>query len=336
MTAKMREIAELVGVSESTVSRALNNSPLISEKTRKQILEAARKLHYRVSRVDMIGVIEPKITNPLYAEVISAIETRIYEAGYGMLLCESEYELSRERDQLDFLLRHSSMQGIIMIPIDPQSEHIRQLISQNTPCVFLGSETIPGADQVNVDASMGAYIVTRYLLELGHKRIGLLQGPNHVAVGRERLKGYCRALTEYQIAFDHKLVSEADIDEAGGALAMKNILSDVGGEISAVVAISDIMAVGALRYLREAGFRIPEDISLVGCDDIPIGSFIQPALTTVWQPKRELGTLAVKFLLKQIEMSQEREKEWKTIYPFQSTIYHPHIIIRESTRKKDE
>ncbi len=334
MAVRLKEIAELARVSESTVSRVLHNSPLISEKTRQAVLGAARQLHYQTTQTSMIGLIEPKITNPLYSEIIAAVEAASYEAGYGMILCDSAFNLERERDQIDFLLRQSSVMGIILIPIDPAAEHIRELAEQSTPCVILGSDPIPGVDQVNVDAATGANIITRHLLELGHRRIGLVVGPSRVSACRFRLSGYRQALADFNVPFDPALVAEGEVDETGGAEAMGKLLPLVSSDITAVFAISDIMALGALRRLREAGCRVPEDISLAGCDDIPVAAQIMPPLTTVWQPKGELGAQATRFLLKQIETRKERGNGWKVLYPFQSTMYFPHIVARESTRKR--
>jgi DNA-binding LacI/PurR family transcriptional regulator len=123
-----------------------------------------------------------------------------------------------------------------------------------------------------------------------------------------------------------------DLDEQGGIEAMAQLLPLIRKkEITAVFAINDATAFGALRKLREAGMRVPEDISLAGCDDLPLAALLQPALTTVWQPKRELGLLAVKLILKQIETRQERGEKWRVMYPFQSAMYLPHVVVRDST-----
>jgi LacI family transcriptional regulator len=333
MAIRLKEIAALAGVSESTVSRALNNSPLISEKTRQAVFEAARRLHYQTGRIHTIGVIEPKITNPLYGEVIEAIELRAYEAGFGLLLCDSAFDLKREQDQVDFLLRQGGVQGLILIPIDPEAGHIRALTRDTIPCVILGTDPVMGSDQVNVDAAMGAYLATRHLVDLGHRRIGILQGPEQISACRARRQGYCQALAEAGVGFDPRLVAVAEVEEAGGARAMQQLLPLAGEGLTAVYAINDAMALGALRRLREEGLRVPEDVSLAGCDDIPVAAQVQPALTTVWQPKSELGLLAARLLLKQIETRKERGECWKECYPFQSAMFHPRMVVRESTRK---
>jgi DNA-binding LacI/PurR family transcriptional regulator len=280
----------------------------------------------------LAGVIQPKITNPVYSEIISAIEATLYEAGYGLLLCDTTFELEREQDQLDFLLRQGGVLGIILIPLDASAAHIRKLTTQNIPTVILGTEPILGSDQVNVDAALGAHIITSHLLDLGHRRIGLLQGPECVSVCKARLKGYCQALADYHLSFDPALVADGEVDEAGGIRAMEKLLPLAVRQFSAVVAVSDVMALGALRVLRRAGLCVPGDISLASCDDIPAAAQVQPALTTVWQPKYELGVQASRFLLKQMEARKERGENWKVKYPFQSAMYHPHIIVRDSTR----
>jgi DNA-binding LacI/PurR family transcriptional regulator len=336
MAVTLKDIADLAGVSESTVSRVLNNSPLISEKTRQSVLAAARRMNYPQAKTSgwpghMIGVVQPNITNPLYGEITSAIESRAYEAGYSIILCDSYFDVEREQGHLELLLRQG-VSGIILIPIDPGTEHIRSLIEQNIPCVILTTEAIPGADQVNVDVAMGAYLATRHLLELGHRDIALIGGPVQVAACRARLRGYCRALEEYHIEFDPEKMVEGNLGENGGAEAVIKLFPLVlKKQISAIFAINDAMAIGALSRLRQAGITVPGDVSLIGCDDIPVAAQLQPALTTVWQPKRELGLLSTKLILKQIGTRQERGENWRERYPFQSAMYLPHVVARDST-----
>jgi LacI family transcriptional regulator len=333
MPTKLKQIAELAGVSTSTVSRVMNQSPLISEKTRRAVMNAAHQLNYQPEQMSMIGVIVPKITNPLYGEVVAAIEARASQAGYGILLCDTNFDLEREQEQITFLSAQSGVRGMVVVPVDPTAAHIRSLVESSTPCVILGSSPILGADQVNVDAAMGAYLITRHLLEIGHRRIGLVLGPSKILVCQERMQGYCQALEEYAIPFDPALVAEGDVDETGGAAAMSQLLHLAVRDMTAVATISDVMVLGVFRKIREAGLQIPGDLSVAGCDDIPVSALLQPAVTTVWQPKGELGLLSAKFILRQIETMKTRGSEWKSLYPFQNAMYQPYLIVRESTRK---
>ncbi len=314
--------------------RLKKNSPLISEKTRQAVEEAARRLRYQTRQAEMVGVVVPKITNPLYGEVVEAIEQVASQAGLGMILCDSAFDLEREQSQVDFLLRQSGVRGLIVIPIDPEAGHIRALAGDNFPCVFLGTDPVMGSDQVNVDAAMGAYLATRHLVGLGHRRVGMLQGPRRVSACRERMKGYRQALEEAGIPFDPRLVAEGEVDEAGGACAMGRLLPLVHEGLTAVYAINDLMALGALRRLREAGLRVPEDISLAACDDIPVAAQVQPPLTTVWQPKGELGSMAARLLLQQIEARAAHGERWKEHYSFKSISCHPRLVARESSRER--
>lgn len=335
MATTLRDVAALAGVSESTASRALSNSPLVSETTRQTVLAAARKIGYRTAKTPVwpnriIGVLEPSVTNPLYAEIVAAIESRAYKAGYSIILCDSAFDPQREQGQLDLLMQQG-VSGLVITPIDPAAEHIRALIDHDIPCVILGTDPILGADQVNVDVAMGAYLATRHLLELGHRQIAVIRGPARVSACEERLSGYRRALAEREVPYDPDKVVQGDLDENGGAAAMARLLPRVPHDITAVYAINDAMAIGALRVLREAGLHVPQEVSLIGCDDIPVAAQLQPALTTVWQPKRELGYLAAKLILKQIETQQERGNAWRQEYPFQSAMYLPRVVVRDST-----
>jgi LacI family transcriptional regulator len=340
MAVTLKDVAKLAQVSESTASRALNDSPRISSPTKQAVWTAARKLGYRSpgkttwsSRT--IGVIEPNVTNPLFAEIISTIESRIYQAGYNIILCDSTQDPAREQSNLELLVQQG-VSGIMIIPIDATAGHVRDLIEHKLPCVILGTEPIPNADQVNVDATMGAYLATRHLLELGHRRIGLICGPMRISACRARLVGHQRALAERQVAFDEGRVAEGKMDVESGAVAMAQLLPQVPDRLSAIYAINDAMAIGALRVLRQAGLRVPEDVSLIGCDDIPVAAQLYPALTTLWQPKRELGELAAKLILRQIKTREEHGDRWREKYPFQSAMYLPRVVERDSTRPYQE
>jgi DNA-binding LacI/PurR family transcriptional regulator len=178
---------------------------------------------------------------------------------------------------------------------------------------------------------MGAYLATRHLLELGHRRIGLICGPAPISACRARLAGHQKALAEYHVAFDKTYVAQGKMDIESGAAAMTALLPQVPSVLSAIYAINDAMAIGALRVLHHAGLRVPEDVSLIGCDDIPVAAQLQPALTTLWQPKRELGDLAAKLILRQIKTQEQYGEHWREKYPFQSAMYLPRVIERNST-----
>lgn len=332
MKVTLKEIAHLAGCSEATVSRALQNSPLISEKTRSAVFKAARQLNYQVGSPSIIGMIEPSITNPFYSEFIAAIEEYTFDAGYSMILGISKYDLNREKEQIDHLLRQG-VQGIIMVPTDANASHIRALIADQTPSVFFGIGPVLGADYVAVDPAISAYIAARHLLERGHRHIGLINGPLQVSVCRARLEGYRKALDEFGLPFEEKLVVEEETSEAGGSRAITRLLPQVSNGMTGVFTVSDILALGVMRRLAEVGLRVPDDISLVSCDDIPVAAQLNPALTTVWLPKRELGLLAARFLLKQIEARRQSGESWRSHYPFQSATFQSHLIERESTRR---
>ncbi len=337
MAITLKDVAKLAGVSESTASRALNDSPLISESTKRAVLLAARQLGYRPLRKETwptrtIGVVMPNVANPLYGQIVTAIETRAYQAGYSMFLANSYFDPEREQNHCELLLRQGAA-GLIIVPTDPMAPHIQALIDYNVPCVLMSGDPLPQVDQVNVDVVMGAYLATRYLIDLGHRRIALINGPTRVRVCRNRLAGYRRALEEANLPFDAHIVVEGELNEEAGATATTRLLSLIPHDVTAVYAVNDVTAIGALRALQRAGLRVPEDVSLVGTDDIPVAAQLQPALTTVWQPKRELGDLATKLLLRQIKTREERGQGWRELYAFQNAMYLPRIIERQSARR---
>jgi len=337
--ATLRDVAMQAGVSEATVSRALRDDPRVAMETRARVQEVAQQLHYRpnalarslaTQRSQLVGVVVPNVTNPLYTEVVEGIESTLFREGYTVVFCDSHFDLEREDHALQ-VLWEQRVAGIIVAPIDSQQGHLHWMPERGMPNVWLDSSDIPLLDinQVAVDDGLGAYLACQHLLALGHRRIALINGPTSVLACAERLKGYERALTEQGVTLDAGLIAEGNLVIQGGYEAALNLLRR-RPDLTAIFCANDAMAIGALKALREAKLAVPEQVSLVGCDDIPVAEQLQPALTTVWQPKYELGQIAARILLSHIRHA-EAHPNGGHAYAYQRVLLQPRLIVRSTT-----
>ncbi len=329
MATTIHDVAREAGVSASTVSRVLNGTAPVNEEKRRRVLHAVEKLNYRPNalarglkkkRTYTIGLIVPDITNPFFAEVAKGVEDASRDYGYTVILCNSENDPARERTYLN-VLGEKQVDGVIFVTAGSNEVNRSTPLESPIPLVMLDRE-IPGihADSVLVDNKRGAYEAARHLLTLGHKRIGIITGPLPLSTAVERWEGYRKAMREAGVPVDPRLVKNGGFTFEGGYAAMQEILGE-GDPPSALLASSDIMALGAMKAIEECGFRIPEDVAVVGFDDIMVASLVKPALTTVAQPKRQMGQLAVEMIVERLERGRKRVRR---------VLLAPRLVIRES------
>ncbi|MBI5959092.1 MAG: LacI family DNA-binding transcriptional regulator [Chloroflexi bacterium] len=302
----MDQIAREAGVSRTTVSFVLNNTPNknIPEATRQRVLEAAQRLGYYESfPVDqkliafvMHQTSEQIAQDALLGEVLRGLSGAIEPHGYHVGLFSMP--LDSPTHYLDLVMTRRP-QGIVLSgPIIKDSEELRVLQERGIPTVIQGQVENPEIYCVDVDNVHGAYIAVRHLLELDHRRIAMItNSPSLYTASEERLRGYRRALAEYGVEEDERLVRYGAFTSASGYAAMQEILSAAGEPPSAVFAASDVVALGAIQAIRQAGLQIPDDISLVGFDDIPLAPFLSPPLTTVRIFAADLGRHAGQVLM---------------------------------------
>ena len=323
MTKKVtaKQIANILGISTMTVSRALNNRPNVNEKTRKLVVETARKLGYFPNHIakslvlrktDTIGVVVPEITHSFFPEVIRGIEEITYRRGYQLILTHSAENSSREGDALTTL---TSMQvdGLLISTAQTVEDYgiYQQIINRGLPLVFYDRCVKGiGASCVSLDDEESACLLTEHLIQHGYKRIAHLSGPERVLIGKARLNGFEKALNKNQIQLDQKLVVDAGLQEQDGYVAMKTILSLPTNEWPrAVVAVNDPAAFGAMKAINEMGLSIPGDIAIVGFSDDIRAELIEPPLTTIRQNAYEIGKKAVEKLLDLIENKESGIEE---------------------------
>jgi DNA-binding LacI/PurR family transcriptional regulator len=321
-----------MNISYSTVSRALNNSPRVKPETREQIQHKAAEMGYLPSaiarslvtrRTNTIGVVVTKITDLFFAEVIQGIEETALNYGYSVILTNSggkpDYELAAIQT-----LRERRVDGIVLVAACAGKEYKERLfISKGaaTPIVIINNvhqEHI--GYSVETDNVGGGRAATQHLLDLGHRRIGYIAGPITEWDNVERQQGYEQALHSVRLTIDPALIVRGDNQPEGGMRAMQQLLA-LPTPPTAVFCYNDVTALGAMRAAYGAGRRIPQDLSIVGFDDIALAPYFQPPLTTVAQPKREMGEKAVQTVLA-LMAGEDVVENW---------VLPSRLVIREST-----
>ncbi len=331
----IKDVAKAAGVSIATVSRVINDTSYpVAKKTRKQVLKAVKDLDFRPSKLaaglkskksEAIGLIFPSLMGgTFFSEIFHAIEDKATSKGYGIILGSSYGETEKEESLID-LLRQRRVEGLIIIPsshnIDLQYYH---RLRGRIPFIFV-DRYIPGidADRVTTDNIKGAYIAVKHLIKLGHERIALLTSPETPCTSvQDRTKGYEKALAEFDIRFRKTIKTERNLNRPKMCAykAMKSFLSN-GPRISALFAVNDGVAIGALRAIREAELKVPDNIAVIGYDNDEIAPFASVPLTTVVQRKKEMGKIAVRLLLERIRQKREMSRH---------ILLEPTLVIRAS------
>jgi len=310
----IKDIARELGVSPSTVSRALKDHPDISEETRRHVKELADRMKYKPNaialslknrRSNVVGVIIPQIVHYFFSSVISGIEEVAGKYGYSVMIAQSNELFDKEVEAMA-ALADGRIDGLL-ISISKETvkyEHLRQFKEEGIEIVFF--DRVPDdfkSDSVVIDDFQGALKAVQHLIDSGHKRILHLAGPQTRLIGRKRLKGYLQALENNRIPFDEKLVVSCDSFDA--ALNVLPELVSSGLQFDAVFTVNDFTAAGVIQALKKLGKHIPEDMAVVGYGDDDIAKMIDPTLTTVRQPGKEMGARAMELLHKRLSSLEE-------------------------------
>jgi LacI family transcriptional regulator len=328
--ATIYEVAQEAGVSLATVSRVINDSDKVRARTRDKVLAAMAKLDYRPNvfaqslasnRTNCIGVLVSELHGPIFGPMLSTIEKTLKAAGKFAIITAAHSDAEKEEEGIRFL-RERKCEGLIL--------HIEALSSRffldnretMLPYVLL-NRMIPSLEDqcLSLDNEEGGYLATKAMLDLGHRNIGYVSGPLGWGDARARLKGHRRALAEHGVAWDERLLFEGNFRETSGSEGTAAIL-DTGLPVTAVVCGNDEMAVGAMDCLRGRGFRIPEQMSVIGFDNARWARFLYPKLSTINYPLEDMSRMAAHWVLKNVYGEEER------------TIQHgfrPHLILRDTT-----
>lgn len=331
----IRDVAKKAGVSVGTVSRAFNNYSDISEKTRNAILAISEELGYKpnmggkssaVNRNYRIGMLiedydNGGILNPIVFETLMAFKNTATRQGYETIILSTTTDMQKSQN-LTKLFNEKNLDGAFIMGIKLSDDYYHQLSNIEYPCVVFDINVKNSKTScVGVDNTKGAFMAVEHLIKLGHKKIAFINGHMDAFVSYERLDGYYLALNRYGITIDEDLIIHSDFTSKGGEIAAEKLLS-LGKDFTAVFCASDLMAVGAIQTFDSLGISIPDKVSVIGFDDINIGQYISPKLTTIRQDREKIGESAANVLVNLINGQS-----------FDRIVIMPELIIRESTRE---
>lgn len=337
----IKDIARELGISPSTVSRALKDHPDISVETKKAVNELAEKLNYqpnivalslRQKKTNTIGVIIPEIVHFFFSTVISGIEDVAYNAGYNVILAQSNESYQREVTDMKALF-NSRVDGML-ISLSRETtnfDHIESIISKGVPIVFFDRMyNNPNTSKVIVDDYEGAKEAVLHLIDQGCRRIAHLQSAPNLIISEDRLRGYRDALAERKIEFKENLIFDCvagTLEE--GKKVTKKILA-MSTPPDAIFANNDPLAMGAMMAIKEKGLKIPQDVAVVGFSNWFFGELMEPSLTSVDQPGFEMGQEAARLLIRQIELKEKEQEDYKP----ETKVLKTRLIIRNSSLRK--
>jgi len=329
----LEQIAKLSGVSRSTVSRVVNNHVSVKPEVRSRVLQVIEETGYLPDPAarslagygsGIIGLVVPRavqflFTDPYYTRLMQGVTQACNRHDYilALFLFHTADEEARLTTRV---LRNQLVDGVIVSALPADDPFVSQLTEFEMPFVMVGrpGDNAPDVSFVNVDNATGAFQATSHLLRLGHKRIAAITGPLNTTVGADRLQGYLEALNSRGMPVDASLVVAGDFTEEGGFMAMQRLLP---ANPSAVFVASDTMAYGALRALRQAGLSVPDNVAVIGFDDLPSSAITEPPLTTMRQPIRRLGAQAVEMLIDVLNNGAT---------PSRRTVAATELVIRKS------
>ena len=302
----MKDVARLAGVSTSTVSHVINNNRFVSEQVREKVEQAIRELNYapsalarslKINQTRTIGMLLTASSNPFYSEVVRGVENSCYERGYSLILCNTEGDEERMNRSLETLMQ-KRVDGLLMMCTEthlPSAEILNRYPS--VPMVMMDWAPFEGrGDIIQDNALLGGELATQHLIDRGYTRIACIAGPQDKTPARLRLEGFHKAMTSSGLPVLPGYVVDGDFEFQGGFNAMNQLLTlELLPE--AVFTSNDAMAVGVYHALFQAGLRVPQDIAVMGYDNIELARYLTPPLSTIHQPKDELGELAIDTLI---------------------------------------
>lgn len=326
----IKDIARKAAVSYATVSRALNDKPGVRESTRRRIIALADALDYTPNAIarglvkrqtHTLGLIIPDITNPFYPEVARGIEDAAAEAGYSIFLCNTNWERRRERQYLG-LLAEKRVDGVIIAPIDEQAGGVERALPRGVPAVYVANAPKDTrASFVIIDNVRGGLLATEHLIQAGYRTVGFIGSPEDSATMEARLAGYRRAMAEHGLPVLDRYIQLGNFRQQTGYEIIRRLIRD-GEPPRAVFAENDLLALGVLQGVKECGLSVPGDLAVVGFDDIPFASFPEVQLSTVAQPKYEMGHRAVEVLLEHLAAADA---------PPRHILLEPKLVVRRSS-----
>ncbi len=330
----IKDIAEKLNISVSTVSRALKDNPEISLQTRKAVQDLAKKLNYKPNpiavalktrKTNTIGVIVPKIVNTFFATVVSTIEEIADKYGYHVLASSSNESVEKEQKNIDIFLANRVDGIILSLSRQTESfEHVKKIQENDIPLVlFERTSKELDVSKVVADDADAAFIAVDHLIKGGAKRVALITGPGHLSIGRNRMRGYLNALTKNNIEINSDYICRSDLTVEDAREETKKLL-EMQNPPDAIFGINDDLAIGAIQAIQEKGLKIPEDISVVGFSNTKRSQYMKPSLSTMNQNPQEVGRLVAELLFEQIKDPKN--------FKIREEIVHAELVIRETSR----
>ncbi|CAE1151693.1 ribose operon transcriptional repressor RbsR [Serratia sp. Tan611] len=311
--ATMKDVARLAGVSTSTVSHVINNNRFVSDAVRDKVMAAVEQLNYapsalarslKLKQTHTIGMLVTASNNPFYAEVVRGVERSCYERGYSLILCNTEEDAARMNRSMETLLQ-KRVDGLLVMCTEnhrPSPANLSRYPS--LPIVMMDWAPFEGANDIIQDNSLlGGEMATQHLIARGYRQIACIAGPQDKTTARNRLEGYRRAMRQAGLPVPAGYEVHCDFEFEGGVRAMQQLLA-LPAPPHAVFAGNDAVAVGVYQALFQAGLRVPQDMAVMGYDDIELAKYLAPPLSTIHQPKDSLGELAIDALINRLQNPQ--------------------------------
>ena len=331
--ATIYEVSKLAGVSLATVSRVMNDSGTVSPKTRQKVLSAIEKLGYIPNsmaqslasrRSNSVGILIPELHGPFFGIMLSSVEEELRIAGKRVIITAGHSDEKKERDCIEFLLG-SSCDALILHVYSVSREYLVELNKGPVPIILLNRHVPDMVDNcIYLDNEHGGYIATKALLDHGHRKLAYISGPHWKSDSFKRLAGHRRALQEYGLDIDEQLIAEGDFEEASGRAAMKHLLS-LGIPFTGLVCANDEMAAGAMDTARKKGVKVPDDISIIGYDNVSFTRYLHPKLSSIGCRISEMGQMAARCVLKNTYGQTDLEIQ---------NSFKPRLVLRDSVKSR--
>ena len=330
------DISKKLNISAATVSRALNNNPKISQKTKELVMKTAAKMNYKQNKLAQalksgkthnVGVIVPYINRNFFSSVIRGIEEELSPHGYHVIICQSHEDVNNEIKQIDTLL-NTQIDGIFMsvAKTTQDTDHIEKVLKENTPLVFFDrKKDVTGLSSVTIDDFRGGYLATEHLIKQGCKKIAHFSGDLNLEIYKNRHEGYIAAMKDYGIEPIKEFSLQVNSKLESGASAIQDLWSE-NEKPDAIFSASDYAALGAIQELKKMGVKIPEEVCVVGFSNEPFTKYMELPITSVDQTPVEMGRNAAKVFLEQIEGS-------KTLTIEKKVVLAPELYIRDSSNR---
>ena len=327
--ATIYEVSKLAGVSLATVSRVMNNSDKVTEKTQAKVQAAMRQLGYRPNtiaqslasnRSNSVGILVPELHGPFFGVMLAAIEKELRSQGKHVIITAGHSDPQREEEGMEFLASRRC-DALILFVFAVSDDQIRAFRASSLPVVVIG-RLIDGMedDCISLDDEMGGFIATNSLIEAGHSRVACITGPLWKSDGQQRFAGYRRALSEHGLPFDENLVIEGDFEESSGRSGMKTLLQR-HIPFTSLFCANDVMAAGAIEVAREHGLSFPDDLSVVGFDNVSFTRYMHPGLSTIENPVESMGLMAARVVLRDVYGEQDLDIQHR---------FEPRLVRRDS------